>query len=53
MKHGWITAGVLALAVVCYALGFEGSRPLSGLLLVLGAAFELVFWIRLLATRSG
>lgn len=51
MKHGFVTLAFLSLAVVCYALGFEGSKPLSWLLFLLGAGFELAFWVRLLGKR--
>ncbi len=44
MSHRWITALILALAIVFYVLGsVRGGTTL----LVAGGAFELWFWIRL------
>ena len=52
MKQGWITLSFLLLAVFAYALGFEGSRPLSWLCFILGIGFEITFWIRLFGRKS-
>ena len=43
-RHG-ITAGLLVLAIVCYAIGL--AAPATALLIAGGVA-ELAFWVRLL-----
>ena len=44
-----ITAGLLGLAVLCYALGavFPG-----GIMLLIGGVFELAFWFRMIGRRG-
>ncbi|HMW56112.1 MAG TPA: hypothetical protein PKZ67_06560 [Accumulibacter sp.] len=49
MKHHLITVSILLVALTLYALGFLG---LSSAALITGAAFELWFWVRLIARRA-
>ena len=49
MKRHLVTLILLPIAIVLYAAGL--ALPATGLL-VLGAAAEMAFWIRLLRRRS-
>jgi hypothetical protein len=44
MKYHLITAALLLLALVFYALGYSGFGWLA---IAVGAVFELWFWVRL------
>ncbi|MEJ2534010.1 MAG: hypothetical protein P8008_00655 [Gammaproteobacteria bacterium] len=44
----WLTAACLALALLLYA---AGAALAAGLLFLLGAAAEAVFWVRLMRRR--
>lgn len=42
----WLVLSILiALAVLCYAIGFN---PGAGIFLLVGVGFELAFWFKLL-----
>jgi hypothetical protein len=49
MKRHLITIAILLVALTLYALGFAG---LGAAAFIVGAAFELWFWVRLIARRS-
>jgi hypothetical protein len=48
MTHHVLTAAILLLALTLYAFGMSGG---GSLLLALGAAMELWFWVRVLQRR--
>ncbi len=49
MKHHLITVAILLVALTLYALGFSGLGVAA---FVVGAAFELWFWARLISRRA-
>ena len=49
MKRHFVTAAILLVALALYAVGFSG---LGAAAFIAGAAFELWFWVRLIARRS-
>jgi hypothetical protein len=46
-RHG-ILILLIAIAIICYAIGFRKGSTLA---IVLGVSFEMFFWARLLRRR--
>lgn len=49
MERHLVTAFILLVGIVLYALGFTGS---GAALIGIGGAFELWFWVRVLRPRQ-
>jgi hypothetical protein len=49
-KHRLVTVLFLIAALACYAVGL--ALPATAMLII-GAGFELTFWVRLLRRRNG